>query len=232
VDHRPFLLLGAFLLMGIIAQAAMTSLKGKNSVLDSESKTDVLTGLWNRREFDQRLKLEWARSRREDLALIMVDVDFFKEVNDNYGHSEGDYVLQTVARAIAKACHRASDAVCRFGGDEFAIILPATALPGANKIANEIIQNIRNLQIPHDYRGDLQNIVTCTIGVANVVPEKGNPQSLLDVADKALYQAKERGRDAVVAYHLPISGEAFELSQDFFIKESALISDEEIERIR
>lgn len=163
-----------------------------------ESHTDQLTGLANRRKMDQVLNQEWARADRHQrpLSIIMLDIDFFKQYNDNLGHQAGDECLQKVANVIKRTVKRASDLAIRYGGEEFLLILPDTDLSKAQLLAKEIRASISALSLPHPH-SPMSN-VTVSAGVA--VFQNGNYKDihhLLRAADLALYQAKENGRNQV-----------------------------------
>lgn len=158
---------------------------------------DGLTQVANRRRFDEYLLQEWRRLAREQapLSLIMCDVDFFKLYNDTYGHQAGDECLIQVASAIEKSIKRPADLVARYGGEEFAVILPNTDAAGATCVAEEIRIAIKALEIPH-CTSRVSDRVTISLGVATIVPFPAfSPEMLIDAADRALYQAKDRGRD-------------------------------------
>ncbi|MEY3870171.1 MAG: hypothetical protein RLZZ338_4062 [Cyanobacteriota bacterium] len=159
--------------------------------------TDGLTQVTNRRGFDERLQSEWLRLMRgqQELSLIMLDVDFFKRYNDCYGHQAGDICLVQVAKAAAQAVKRSSDLFVRYGGEEFAVILPNTDAAGAIAVAEFIQQAIRDLKIPHR-KSDVSEFVTVSMGIATIIPSFGtSSDELIARADKALYSAKQQGRD-------------------------------------
>jgi two-component system, cell cycle response regulator len=171
------------------------SLRTKNllDLLSKKAMIDGLTGLWNRMYLDARLSTELSASRRsgEPLACIMADVDKFKAINDTHGHAFGDEVIRAVANVLATGC-RAEDVVCRYGGEEFAILLPRTTVDDAAILAERLRQKIEALQLVfHDQRVP----VTCSFGVAN--PAGNVPPSVLELADQALYTAKHAGRNRV-----------------------------------
>ncbi|BBE50333.1 Phytochrome-like protein cph2 [Ferriphaselus amnicola] len=173
-------------------------LNAANKELQRLSTTDGLTGIANRRMFDELLMREWRRCQRakKPLALVMVDVDFFKQYNDTYGHQAGDACLQAVAKQMARSAPRASDVAARYGGEEFALILGDTEIDGAVWVANYIRQNIADLKMAH--KRSPFNHVTVSCGVAAIVPsDKATPNELILSADHALYLAKEQGRDRV-----------------------------------
>ena len=179
------------------AQAAFQQVKQELQLL---ATVDSLTQIPNRRCFDQYLNQEWIRLTREQasISLLMCDVDYFKSYNDTYGHQAGDRCLKIVAQAIKNTTKRPADLVARYGGEEFAVILPNTNLFGAVKIAEEILLEVFNLQIPHA-GSDISQVVTISIGVVSQVPVRENsPETLVYRADRALYQAKTEGRNRLV----------------------------------
>ncbi|MDB5800926.1 MAG: response regulator receiver modulated diguanylate cyclase [Rhodocyclales bacterium] len=172
-----------------------------NRELTRLSAVDGLTGIANRRQFDEFLTREWARSARHEteISLLMCDVDFFKQYNDLYGHQMGDECLRIVALALAARVKRPTDLVARYGGEEFAVILPDTDLEGARQIAEAMRSDIERLAIAHG--GGRDGIVTMSLGVACRVPNRdgaGNA-ALIKAADDALYEAKGRGRNCIAA---------------------------------
>nr|WP_242032555.1 diguanylate cyclase [Coleofasciculus sp. FACHB-64] len=174
-------------------------LEAANQKLQRLATLDGLTGLPNRRRFDEYLDQEWRRLRREKvpLSLILCDIDFFKLYNDTYGHQAGDTCLITVASAIAQAVKRPADLVARYGGEEFAVILPNTTQNGALQVAEEIRVAVQDLKIVHSH-SLVSQYVTLSLGVATTVPDcDTSPEILLKTADEALYQAKALGRDRV-----------------------------------
>lgn len=170
-------------------------LKRQADLLRSIALKDGLTGVANRLKFDESLKNDWAQCVRESqpLSLIMLDVDFFKRYNDRYGHQSGDACLQAVASTIKRVLNRPYDLAARYGGEEFVCLLPNTNLMGAEKVADNILQEISRLAIPHE--DSPENIVAVSIGVASVNPViDAAPEDLLAAADEQLYQAKNTGR--------------------------------------
>ncbi len=173
---------------------------------------DPLTGIDNRRRFDESLAKEWGRAMRDaqPLSLVMIDVDRFKDINDRHGHAVGDHCLVRVAAALRGALQRAADVLTRYGGEEFACLLPATDLSGAMQTAERMRAAVEALvfallpadaEIPDDQR---LLRVTVSIGVASVVPRDGMPpRSLLEASDGALYEAKLAGRNCVCAQRAP-----------------------------
>ncbi|HHP7229356.1 MAG TPA: diguanylate cyclase domain-containing protein [Xenococcaceae cyanobacterium] len=175
-------------------------LEQANQELARLAVVDALTGLANRRKFDEYLQSEWLRLAREQapLALILCDIDHFKLYNDTYGHQAGDRCLRQVAQAIKKAVKRSSDLVARYGGEELAVILPHTNLQGANQLAQQIRLQVQALQIPH-IASPVDLYVTLSLGVAGGIPAyHDSPQDLIAIADSNLYKAKELGRNRVV----------------------------------
>lgn len=165
-----------------------------------QSLRDGLTGIANRRSFDQKLEVKWAAARRErtPVALLMIDVDHFKLFNDRFGHLAGDDCLKRIARAIQSAATRPLDLAARVGGEEFAVLLPNTDEGGAAVIADHIRTTMHRLAVPHVIAGQ-DTIVTLSIGCASAVPEpEQSPQALIEAADRALYAAKRGGRDRCV----------------------------------
>ena len=161
--------------------------------------SDALTGLVNRRGFDQALEREFARSARNQspLSLLLIDVDKFKRYNDRYGHQSGDRCLQLVGKQLHDSVRRSADTAARYGGEEFVVILPDTPPEGAAEVGERCRQAVRSLAIAHI--GGIDNLVTVSIGVASYVPgrELDRPEELLRRADEALYVAKAEGRDRV-----------------------------------
>ncbi len=175
------------------------TLKRQNDILRSLSAIDGLTGLANRRKFDEELNRSWQHSLREetDLSVIMVDVDYFKRYNDRYGHLQGDVCLKRVAGALASATGRPYDVIARFGGEEFVCLLPQTAMKDAVMIAERMLSKVQALQIEH-LDSELEQLVTVSLGVATMKANDAvTPQVLLEEADRQLYQAKESGRACV-----------------------------------
>lgn len=172
-------------------------LEEKNAELKKLSCMDGLTGIANRRRLDEFLQKECLRSVRDDspLSVILIDIDFFKPYNDHYGHLAGDECLRKVARGMDEVVQRASDLVARYGGEEFSVVLPNTDLKGAIRIATELLEKIRALGVPHEY-SKAADIVTISLGVVSrVACENLAPADLLNLADAALYEAKESGRN-------------------------------------
>lgn len=174
-------------------------LKRRGDLLEQLAGMDGLTGIPNRRRFDETLTLEWNRTRRHGapLALILLDIDFFKSYNDHYGHPQGDDCLRKVAAVLAATLQRASDTLARYGGEEFAAILPDTSLDSAVDMAELMRCRVMDLAIPHGY-SRVAACVTVSLGVAACIPaERNSAAELVEAADGALYQAKHAGRNRV-----------------------------------
>jgi diguanylate cyclase (GGDEF)-like protein/PAS domain S-box-containing protein len=187
---------------------AEVALQTANNELESLAWKDGLTGLGNRRRFDDVLATEWSRAVVEatPIAVLMLDVDHFKAYNDRYGHQQGDQCLAAVAAAIAKGCFRASDVACRYGGEEFAVIASGASIEQAFLIADRIRTAIEQIELPHE--GSPMGRVTVSVGVAGCVPRRsGEYAQLVAVADAALYDSKRGGRNAVVTSHARALGE-------------------------
>ena len=177
---------------------AQRKLADANKRLEELSLTDGLTGLANRRQFDQTLAREWARSMRlgRPLAVIMMDIDLFKKFNDHYGHQGGDECLRMIADAIRAGARRASDLAARYGGEEFSVIAVDTDITNAWTLAEVVRLSIRDRALPHALSP--AGIVTASAGVAATVPSDGmRPEALLKRADQALYRAKAAGGDRI-----------------------------------
>ena len=175
-------------------------LKQQADLLESLSLLDALTQIPNRRRFDETLVSEWKRAIRDEtpISLIMIDIDHFKQYNDFYGHGCGDACLQRVAGELCNSVVRSSDLVARYGGEEFVVILPDTDQHSALMIAERLRQNIELLGLPHALSKN-HSVVTISLGVAtqNRVTGDLSSSDFCDQADKALYLAKERGRNQV-----------------------------------
>src|SRR5437763_2905462 len=168
--------------------------------LEALSYRDALTGIANRRMFDRILDVEWSKARAlgEPLSLIVVDIDFFKQYNDLYGHPQGDACLKEVARLLDEGAARTRDLCARLGGEEFALVLPATSAQAALGVAERCARMLARAALAHAGSG-VAPIVTCSMGVATLVPgSHDQPGHLLDLADTRLYQAKKAGRNRAV----------------------------------
>lgn len=169
--------------------------------LEALSFKDGLTGIANRRRFDAVLEEEWANARRshQPLSLVMIDIDYFKQYNDHYGHLQGDYCLKLVAKVLNGAVRRTHDFLARFGGEEFVLVLPETDAASALSVAERCRELIAREWIPHE-RSMAGMAITVSIGVGTVVPGPADQaESFIELVDRRLYQAKQRGRNTVVA---------------------------------
>lgn len=180
-------------------QQANEALVVANLKLEVYSQTDGLLRIANRKYFDSRLHDEWNRAIREQypIGLLMMDVDFFKNYNDQYGHLAGDACLQAIAKAASSKMVRAIDLLARYGGEEFVVVLPNTGDQGALKVAASICEAVSNLNIPHA-ASSVADHVTVSIGVASIVPDRqSSTDRVVAAADLALYAAKQQGRNRV-----------------------------------
>ena len=188
---------------GVVAISRdMTEHKDLQQSLAVLATSDGLTSLANRRHFDDRLKEEWARARRDGtaLSLLMVDVDYFKKFNDLYGHQAGDGCLKALAGVLAREARRPGDLAARYGGEEFVMLLPGTDEAGSAQVGERIRTALRELALPHAHN-PISRIVTVSLGGATGWPNKDgpvDPMSLVAAADRALYAAKHEGRDRLV----------------------------------
>jgi diguanylate cyclase (GGDEF)-like protein len=176
---------------------AEEALQKANEKLQLLADSDSLTGIANRRNFDEYLHREWQRASRDKLhlALILCDIDCFKLYNDTYGHQAGDNCLKKVAGAISRAVKRPADLVARYGGEEFAALLPNTDFKGAVRVAESIHLEVQQLKIIHA-KSSVSDYITLSAGIASTVPNHTeSPAALIRAADKGLYQAKDRGRN-------------------------------------
>jgi diguanylate cyclase (GGDEF)-like protein len=179
-----------------------------NAELAELARKDALTGLANRRVFDEALRAEWDRARRNrtSLALLMIDVDHFKRFNDRYGHPAGDRCLAEVASAIAGVVRRPGDVAARYGGEEFVILLPDTDAVGAGELARRVIDQVDAARMAHEDSPTAAN-VTVSVGVSHCLPHgAATAQGLTDTADAALYEAKSAGRHRFVCHELSVAG--------------------------
>lgn len=183
-----------------------TEQKLAQMALQSLAVKDGLTGLANRRSFDEKLEAEWRHNRREGtpLAVLLVDVDHFKQYNDTYGHQRGDSCLKAVAGAIDKQVFRPADLAARYGGEEFAVIMPNTGLEGAAHVAERIREAVHTLRLEHE-SSQTDSVVTLSVGMAALIPDdERDAADLVAAADSALYRAKRQGRNRVVAADRPV----------------------------
>ena len=205
-DEEKGLALGAADYISKPFSAAIVQLRIKNQIkilnLINEIRRlgviDQLTGIPNRRSFDERLRLEWDRAKRDQapLGIFLIDIDNFKPYNDTYGHLQGDTALQAITKVIQRSLNRSIDFVARWGGEEFAVLLPNTNLPGALRIAEHIRKTVENTSIPRDDGG--HTAVTVSIGVHTHTPGPAcTAHSFFAGADQALYTAKAKGKNQV-----------------------------------
>jgi len=186
--------------LNVALQDHAAELEAANQKLAELSTTDGLTGLANRRRFDEVLAAESARAQRsgQPLAILMIDIDWFKKYNDHYGHQAGDVCLKRVASVLKSSARRPSDLVARYGGEEFTVIIVGTDVDEAGGLADALCRSVAALEIPHAQ--SLHGKVTISIGFAADVPDQENGgEALLKRADAALYQAKDAGRNQVAA---------------------------------
>jgi diguanylate cyclase (GGDEF)-like protein len=189
-------------------RSVRAALELHNISLRELADSDALTGLANRRRFEDTLTFEYERARRSGLpfSLILLDVDYFKKFNDRYGHVAGDDCLRRVAGAIATGPRRPTDLAARYGGEEFAVILPDTDREGARAVAENIRLAVETLNMPHD--DSLTGCVTVSLGVHTSHPateaDTTCPLACIEAADRLLYQAKKDGRNCVVVSPAPL----------------------------
>jgi len=182
-------------------------LQRTNRELERLATEDGLTKLHNRRRFDEYLEIEWRRQSRahKPIALVLGDVDFFKNYNDLYGHQAGDACLKAVADAIRMKARRPADLIARYGGEEFAVIMPETDGKGAWHVAEGIRLELAEKAILHG-NSSVAPYVTISFGVASLFPGAGiSPQALIKDADRALYRAKQEGRNRVIQIGTAVS---------------------------
>lgn len=212
LGHQYYLAIDAGPIYGVDGQLIavvetlrdMTEQKQAQTELERLAACDGLTGIANRRSFDEKLSQEWLRARRDKtpIALLMLDVDHFKLFNDYYGHQVGDDCLRHIAECLTAIVFRPGDLVARYGGEEFAIVLPAIDMDGAQRVAQRVRKAARRLAIPHAASGF--GLVTLSIGVSWGMPNQDvSHRALIQAADHALYQAKHDGRDRVVLEPMP-----------------------------
>ena len=171
--------------------------KLQRDILHSIAMQDGLTGVANRRRFDEQAQLHWRQGRRDKkpLSLILIDIDHFKQYNDHYGHLAGDKALRDVAHALRSALQRPHDSLSRYGGEEFACLLPDTDNGGATLLAQRLLDSVRALKIPHAMSSAGEHL-TISAGVATLLPDSTSGiENLLNIADEQLYRAKHDGRN-------------------------------------
>ena len=169
-------------------------------LLDQLAHLDGLTEISNRRRFEEVFQKEWARSSRNGtpFSLAMIDVDFFKQYNDHYGHAMGDLALQRIAKALDNTLRRPADFIARYGGEEFVMLLPETDAAAAKLVADRSLQSIIALNIPHNY-SQAAEVVSVSIGIVSIfMDDRISLHNFLERADHNLYQAKQLGRNRVV----------------------------------
>jgi len=171
----------------------------QRKMLETLAGRDGLTEIANRRTFDQALEQEIGRSMRsgQALSLIMLDIDYFKQFNDHYGHARGDEALKTVARVLTQTLHRPADMVARFGGEEFAIIMPDTGAPGGQEVAEAVRHAVVSLAIPHANSQAHPQLTISVGGITLTAFSSHTATQIIQLADEQLYKAKEQGRNRV-----------------------------------
>ena len=181
---------------------AYAELRAANDQLQHQANTDALTGLANRRYFNKLLAHEYRRSirGRQPLPVLMSDLDNFKAFNDHYGHLQGDDCLKAIADVFNQVFSRSTDVVARYGGEEIIVVLPDTDIDEAARLAESLRASVEALRLPHAGNGSFE-VVTISIGAVSLIPDiTESVDSITQKADKALYQAKERGRNKVCFY--------------------------------
>jgi len=184
-------------------KARERALEERNQMLERLSFLDGLTGVANRRYFDESITQECRRAARDNtsLSLVMLDIDFFKRFNDTYGHQKGDVCLKEVATALSESLKRPGDFVARYGGEEFVAVLPNTDIEGAVFVAEAMRSNVAILAIPHA-NSEAGSCVTVSLGVGSMNPTHDTePAQLISMVDKALYEAKGEGRNRLKKAH-------------------------------
>ena len=166
--------------------------------LEELSFKDGLTGISNRRRFDMCIETEWNNARRtkQPLSVLLLDIDFFKQYNDHYGHVQGDDCVRLVAQLLDKAVARPRDLVARFGGEEFVLVLPETDYPSALQIAHKCRNLIREQRIRHE-KSRIGDLLSVSMGIGTIVPQGDGIDKFIESVDKLLYKAKENGRDRI-----------------------------------
>jgi len=187
-------------------KARERQLEALNEKLQRLSSLDGLTEIANRRHFDETLYKAWLKASqyRQPLSLLLLDIDYFKRYNDTYGHLQGDACLKQVAKTLAQSLQHPTDLAARYGGEEFVVLLPATDLAAATKVGERIRSTVADLSLDHS-ASPILPYVTVSVGVATANPftlkALGTPQALISLADRALYKAKEAGRNSVAVCH-------------------------------
>lgn len=202
----PIVYISSFILaFALEAERCLTHMRLMESrrKLEEISRIDELTQLENRRSFNIRLNELWDLVVRANavISILMIDIDYFKQYNDSYGHLKGDKVLKEVADTIVGSVSRKNDFVARWGGEEFVVLLPLTDAEGAQVVAQNIIAAVNDKKIPHAFSGLNKKYITISIGIASLHPDReDSSQKLLELGDRSLYCAKERGRDTIGPY--------------------------------
>jgi diguanylate cyclase (GGDEF)-like protein len=180
-------------------QITLDELAEKNLLLEQQSQLDALSGIYNRAYFDHRMRSELKRSRREQrsLALVLLDIDYFKLINDQHGHLAGDKAIKLVAALIQQQLKRPADKICRYGGDEFALILPNTTLQGAVQLAEQVRQCLAQTSDPAGQLFQLTLSAGCYAAIPSIASDN---DEYISFADRALYRAKAAGRNQVLSY--------------------------------
>ena len=200
IDSLLLILLAAAPVYFLIIKPIVNTNQRYLAKMESIASLDGLTGIANRRTFDTVLAREWNRAQRnhKPFSLIMVDIDHFKLFNDHYGHQQGDRCLRKVARTLEMVTMRPADVVTRYGGEEFALLLPETELEQATVLAEKCRSMIVDQKIT--FSEGVNNVVTISLGVSSSIPKLGtSPSELVEAADKALYRAKDSGRNRVIS---------------------------------
>ncbi|MCF7971841.1 MAG: sensor domain-containing diguanylate cyclase [Methylococcaceae bacterium] len=184
-----------------LAQLRTTTLEKENNHLRRLSEIDVLTTIANRRTYEHRLAQEISTAKRtkQPLAMMMIDIDYFKDYNDHYGHGAGDQALKSIAMLIKNTLPRKTDLAARIGGEEFAVLMPATNSEGAYRVAEHIRFNVEELAIAHHF-SKVHTVMTLSIGITELQGDALNAVDLFNEADSALYDAKHKGRNQCVIY--------------------------------
>jgi len=204
IKHRsyyPYVLSLGLFVFTILIEAYLRVLARMDRELQEMARVDSLTGVANRRRFFDQIEREWSRAQRfgRPVSAFLIDVDNFKKFNDTYGHLEGDRCLKEIAAELQRHVNRPGDLLARYGGEEFAVLLPETNLADALQVAEKCRAGVQSLKIEHK-KNENWGVNTISVGVACLVPDKGNEfATLLDAADKIMYESKANGRNRVTA---------------------------------
>jgi diguanylate cyclase (GGDEF)-like protein len=196
---NDFITKKSFQEQNILLSKTNLELEKANHKLELLSYTDSLTGLLNRRRFDDMIRKEWERCKRYSIpiSLIMIDIDYYKNYNDFYGHQAGDECIVKITKAISDLVHRSSDIIARYGGEEFVIGLPHIECDKAYQIAESIRSIVEDIKIPHE-KSNVSKYVTISLGVSTITPNKEfSYKDLIESADMALYKAKVKRNHTV-----------------------------------